>query len=71
MPVFDGKNLTNQDDGEALLALILYPSREVREEARERGRMRAERASMLAEIAPAVPGTTLSPITPRNILPVT
>ncbi|MEH3116697.1 MAG: hypothetical protein PGN25_03580 [Methylorubrum populi] len=62
MPVFDGKNLTTQDDGEARLAMILHPGLEAQEEARERGRLRLERATMLAELALALPGTTLTPL---------
>ena len=71
MPVFEAKNLTEQGDGEALLAMILHAAPKAREEARERGRMRLERASMLAELAPAVPGSTLAALTPADIAPVT
>lgn len=71
MPVFDAKNLTEQVDGEALLAMILHATPKARDEARERGRMRLERATMLAELAPAVPGATLAAVTPAEILPVT
>ncbi|CAO4178636.1 hypothetical protein [Methylorubrum populi] len=69
MPVFDGKHLTTSDDGETLLALILHPTQKAREEARERGRLRAERATKLAELSPALPGTTLAAVTPLDILP--
>lgn len=71
MPVFDAKSLTEQGDGEVLLAMILHATPRARDEARERGRMSAERATMLAEIDPAVPGTTLGAVTPAEILPVT
>ncbi|MER2251858.1 hypothetical protein ABS772_18225 [Methylorubrum podarium] len=71
MPVFDAKNLTEQGDGEAFLAMILHATPKARDEARERGRMRLERATMLAELAPAVPGATLAAVTPAEILPVT
>lgn len=70
MPIFDTKYLTAQDEGETLLAMVLHPTREAREEARERGRMRLERATMLAELAPALPGTTLAALTPTDVLPV-
>lgn len=70
MPVFDGKNLTAQDEGEMVLAMILHPTQGAREKARDRGRMRLERATMLAELAPALPGTTLASLTPVDVLPV-
>ncbi len=70
MPVLDGKHLTEQGEGEALLAMILYPTLKSRDEARERGRLRMKRATMLAELAPAVPGTTRAALTPDGILPV-
>ncbi|KQQ25398.1 hypothetical protein ASF53_22225 [Methylobacterium sp. Leaf123] len=71
MPVFDAKYLTEHGESETILAMILRPTPKAREEARERGRMRIERASMLAELAPAVPGTTLASLKRADILPVT
>ncbi|CAO4152113.1 hypothetical protein [Methylorubrum extorquens] len=70
MPVFDGKYLTEHGESEALLAMILRPTPKAREEALERGRMRLERATMLAELVPAVPGTTLACVKRADILPV-
>ncbi|AMB43274.1 MULTISPECIES: hypothetical protein [Methylobacteriaceae] len=70
MPVFDGKYLTEQGEGEALLAMVLRPTPTAQEEARARGRMRIERATMLAELVPAVPGTTLGALKRVDILPV-
>lgn len=69
MPVFEAKNLTTHDEGDAFLAAILHPSREAQTEARERGRLRIERATMLAELAPALPGTTLAALTPCDAVP--
>lgn len=69
MPVFDAKNLPNQDEDRNLLALILHPTPTAREQARERGRARIERATMLAELAPAVPGTTLAALTVQDVVP--
>ncbi len=60
MPVFDAKNLPHRDEDLNLLATILHPTPAAREQARERGRARIERATMLAELAPALPGTTLA-----------
>lgn len=70
MPIFDGKYLSERGETEAL-AMILRPTPKAREEARERGRMRIEQATMLAELAPAVPGTTLAALTPADVQPVT
>lgn len=71
MPVFDGKHLTEQSEGEAMLAMILHPTPKARAAARERGRMRLEVATMLPELAPSVPGTTLATLRPDKIQPVT
>jgi hypothetical protein len=71
MPVFDAKKLTEQRDGETLLAMILYATPKAREEARERGRVRAERATMLAETAPSAPGATIGGLRPIEVLPAT
>lgn len=69
MPVFDSKNLPTQDEDEALLARILHQTPSDREEARRRGRARIERATMLAELAPALPGTTLAALTATEAAP--
>lgn len=69
MPVFESKNLLTQDEDRNLLAMILHPTPAAREQARERGRTRIERATMLAELAPAVPGTTLAALTGQNAVP--
>ena len=71
MPVFDAKRLTEQGDGEVLLATILHATPRARDEARARGRMRAERATMLAERESAASGAGLAAVTPVVILPVT
>jgi hypothetical protein len=71
MPVFDAKNLTEQSDSEALLAMMLHATPKAREEARERGRMRLERATMLAEASPVVPGATLAALRPTEVAPAT
>lgn len=71
MPVFDARNLTEQCNGEALLAMMLHATPKAREEARERGRMRLERATMLAETAPVVPGATLAALRPTEVAPAT
>lgn len=70
MPVFDAKNLTIQDEDEALLAMILHPTAAARDEARERGRARIERATMLAELVPSLPGTTLASVAVHERVPV-
>ena len=69
MPVFDAKNLPDQDEELTLLATILHPTPAAHEQARERGRARIERATMLAELAPALPGTTLASLTLRDAVP--
>ncbi|SFL36775.1 hypothetical protein [Methylorubrum salsuginis] len=69
MPVFDAKNLPHRDEDLNLLATILHPTPAAREQARERGRARIERATMLAELAPALPGTTLAALTVRDAAP--
>lgn len=69
MPIFEAKNLPAHDEDLDVLALILHPTPAAREEARERGRARIERTTMLAELAPAVPGTTLATFNARNIAP--
>lgn len=69
MPVFDAKNLPTQDEDLNRLATLLHPTPAAREQARERGRARIERATMLAELAPALPGTTLAALTVRDAVP--
>lgn len=69
MPVFDAKNLPIHDEDQDILALILHPTPAARDQARERGRARIERTTMLAELAPAIPGTTLATLTVRDIAP--
>lgn len=64
MPVFDGKNLSVQDEGDALLAMILHATPSARDAAREHGRLRIERATMLPEAAPPAP-----PQKPRSLKP--
>ncbi len=49
MPIFDAKNLPQHDEDLNRLATILHPTPAAREQARERGRARLERATMLAE----------------------
>lgn len=71
MPVFDGKHLTERCEDEAFLAMVLHATPKARADARERGRMRVERASMRSELTPAVPGTRRACPTPSAILPVT
>lgn len=71
MPVFDAKSLTEQGNGEVFLAMVLHATPKARDAARERGRMRVERATMLAESAPVVPGATLAALTPAEVVPVT
>ncbi|MFC7662281.1 hypothetical protein ACFQWF_04535 [Methylorubrum suomiense] len=68
MPIFEAKNLPAHDEDSDVLALILHPTPAARE-ARERGRARIERTTMLAELAPAVPGTTLATFNARDIAP--
>ncbi|WP_238225796.1 hypothetical protein [Methylorubrum aminovorans] len=51
--------------------MILHATPKAREEARERGRMRLERATMLAETAPVVPGATLAALRPTEVAPAT
>lgn len=70
MPVFEAKHLTNQDDDLALLAMILHPTAAARDEARERGRARLERATMLAELVPTLPGSTLGSIPVHEAAPL-
>ncbi len=69
MPIFDAKNLPQHDEDLNRLAAILHPTPAAREQARERGRARLERATMLAELAPALPGTTLAALTLRDAVP--
>ncbi|KQT53332.1 hypothetical protein ASG52_04170 [Methylobacterium sp. Leaf456] len=69
MPIFDAKNLPHHDDDLNVLATILHPTPVALEQARERGRARLERATMLAELAPALPGTTLAALTMRDAVP--
>lgn len=71
MPVFDGRNLTEQCEDEALLAMVLYPTSKARDEARARGRMRVERATMVPGRVQAVPGTRRPAAPPVVTLPVT
>ncbi|UGB26087.1 hypothetical protein LPC10_00075 [Methylorubrum sp. B1-46] len=71
MPVFDARNLTEHCKGEALLAMMLHATPKAREEARERGRMRLERGTMLAEAAPDLPGAPLAALRPTEVAPVT
>lgn len=69
MPVFDAKNLSSENEERNLLASILHPTPAARDRARERGRVRIERATMLAELAPATPGTTLAALTVVDAAP--
>ncbi len=70
MPVFDGKNLSVQDDGDALLAMILHATPSARDAARERGRLRIERATMLPEAAAPAPPKKRRSLKPAEITPV-
>lgn len=61
MPVFEAKNLDSDAEGFAFLAAILHPSHEAQTRAKRLGRLRAERASMLADpmsIEPRFPIST-------------
>ncbi|KQT84221.1 hypothetical protein [Methylobacterium sp. Leaf466] len=49
MPVFDAKNLDSDTEGFALLAAILYPTREAQDRALTHGRCRADRSAALAD----------------------
>lgn len=71
MPVFDEKNFSLQEDGEATLAMILHATPAARDEARERGRLRLERATMLAERNPPAPAKRPSAATSADLHPAT
>jgi len=49
MPIFDAKDLDTDPDGEARLARLLYPFPQNRADARARGRIRAERGTMIPD----------------------
>ncbi|WP_245421677.1 hypothetical protein [Methylobacterium sp. B4] len=59
-----------QDDGDALLAMILHAAPSARDAARERGRLRIERATMLPEAAAPAPPEKPRSLKPAEITPV-
>lgn len=71
MPVFDEKNFSLPEDGEATLAMILHATPAARDEARERGQLRLERATMLAERNPPAPAKRPNAVTSADLHPAT
>lgn len=59
MPLFDAKDLDTDPDGVALLARLLYPSPQARADARARGRIRAERGTMVPDAVAMRAGTAI------------